>query len=71
MREALKRFRCFEGHQVSLALTDGSTIDDCQLVSLGRDGVENLWVFANGADCFVPHAAVVDLWDARPGRRAA
>jgi hypothetical protein len=69
--QQMKRFRSLEGYQVSLALADGSRIDACQLVSLGRDGVENIWLYANGADRFVPHAAVIDLWEAQPGRHAA
>jgi hypothetical protein len=49
----------------------GSRMDDCQLVSLGRNGVQNIWLFADGTDCFVPHAAVVDLWQVQTGSRAA
>lgn len=59
----------FEGRQVSVALDDGSRIDDCQLVSGGRNGVATLWLFANGADRFVPLHRVVDVWEA-PGSAA-
>jgi hypothetical protein len=55
--------RSLEGRQVSLALADGSRIDDCQLVSAGRGHIETLWVFSNGSDTFVPLAAVRDLWE--------
>jgi hypothetical protein len=63
-----KRFaelRSLEGRQVGVALADGSRIDDCQLVSAGRAGVRTLWVFTNGADTFVPHHDVADVWEFR------
>jgi len=49
-----------EGHRVGIALTDGSRIDDCQLVFAGRDRV---WVFANGHDEFVSSSTVCDFWE--------
>ncbi len=45
-------------------LTDGSRIDDCQLVSAGRNGAATLWLFTNGADRFVALAEVTAVWDA-------
>src|SRR6476469_6503530 len=42
-----------EGRQVSVALRNGSRIDDCQLVSGGRKQVASLWLFSNGEDVFV------------------
>lgn len=53
-----------EGRQVSVALDDGTRIDDCQLVSGGRPGVESLWLFANGTDRFVALHRVVEIWEA-------
>ena len=61
--ERLTQLRSFEGHHVSLALADGSRIDDSQLVSAGRNRVSNLWLFVNGKDAFVPLADVIDLWE--------
>jgi len=61
---ALARLPELEGRQVSVALDDGSRIDDCQLVSGGRHGVETVWLFTNGADRFVPVHHVVDVWEA-------
>ena len=61
---ALARLAGLEGRQVSVALEDGSRIDDCQLVSGGRHGVETLWLFTNGTDRFVPVHHVVDVWEA-------
>ena len=52
-----------EGRQVGLALSDGSRIDDCQLVSAGRPGLQNLWVFSNGADAFIPLELVLEVWE--------
>lgn len=58
--------RAFEGRHVSLALTGGGRIDDCQLISAGRSGTSTVWVFASGADTFLPLADVLDVWE--PGR---
>ena len=52
-----------EGRRVSLALTDGSRLDDCELVSIGH-GAETLWLHVNGDDVFVPVAEVTDAWEA-------
>lgn len=56
--------RQWEGRQVSLALADGSRIDDCQLVSAGRSAAPTLWLFANGADVFVALGDVISVWEA-------
>jgi len=50
----------FEGRRVSLALADGSRIDDCELVLVGRF---KAWVFTNGHDAFVALNRVVDFWE--------
>jgi len=52
-----------EGRRVSLALIDGSRLDDCELVSAGH-GVATLWLFVNGDDVFVPVEEVTDAWEA-------
>jgi hypothetical protein len=52
-----------EGRQVSVALDDGSRIDDCQLVSFGRHNVGTVWLVANGDDLFIPVKRVVDIWE--------
>jgi hypothetical protein len=57
--------KCLEGHRVSIALADGSRIDDCALVSAGRRGDGRLWLYCNGADTFVPLSEVTDLWEPR------
>lgn len=57
------QLRNLEGRRVSLALVDGSRLDDCQLVSGGRRGAESVWVFTNGGDAFIPLGCVVDVWE--------
>jgi len=65
--EALCAPRSLEGRRVSVALRDGSRIDDCQLVSAGRPGTETVWLFSNGIDVFVPVATIVACWEAVAG----
>jgi hypothetical protein len=65
-RDLVIRLKGLEGHNVSLALRDGSRIDDCQLISSGRRWTRTLWLFATGSDTFVPIDEVVDLWETSP-----
>ena len=66
----IRQLRSLEGRRVSVALRDGSRIDDCQLVAAGR-GCTSLWLYA-GTDVFVPLRQVIDLWETTPiGGRAA
>jgi hypothetical protein len=67
-RQRLSHIASLEGRRVSVALADGSRIDDCQLVSTGRNRVRTLWIHANGVDTFLPHDNVVDLWEAVTSR---
>ena len=54
-----RELRRFEGQCVSVALSDGSRLDDVSLVSAsGR----TLWIFHGGQDVFVPVAKVIDFW---------
>jgi hypothetical protein len=53
-----------EGRTVSVALSDGSRIDECQLVSAGRHGVTSLWLALGDTDVFVPIVDVADVWEA-------
>lgn len=59
-----QELEALEGRRVGLAVRGGHRIDDCQLVSAGRGRTRTLWVFADGADTFVPLDDVVDLWEA-------
>ena len=51
----------FEGLNVSIALADGSRLDDVTLISARG---ATLWVFAGGEDRFLPVAQVVEAWPA-------
>jgi hypothetical protein len=66
--ERLSQLRWLEGRRVNVALRDGSRIDDCELVSFGRNRLGSLWLFSNGSDVFVALDDVVDLWE-RSGRQ--
>ena len=48
---------------MSIALADGSRIDDCALLSAGRSEDDRLWLYSNGADTFVSRAEVTDIWE--------
>lgn len=61
--ETVRRLRALEGRHVSVALADGSRIDDCELVSAGPDPAHTVWLYGNRTDIFVPLAAVTDLWE--------
>ena len=60
-----------EGRQVSVALRNGSRIDDCQLVSAPRAQTETMWLFSNGDDLFVSVTDVLDVWEVACTGRAA
>jgi hypothetical protein len=62
-KRRMTQLRALEGRRVSLALADGSRIDDGQLVSAGRTPLRTIWVFFNGTDTFVPLTDVVDVWE--------
>jgi hypothetical protein len=70
-KHGMIELRALEGRQVSLALRDGSPIDDVQLVSAGRGKLQTLWVLAYGMDTFVPLANVVALWETAAVRSEA
>lgn len=57
--EKRRELRRFEGSTVSLALADGSRLDDVNLVS--ARGM-TLWIFSCGEDRFVPVTTVIDAW---------
>ena len=62
------RIRSLEGRCVCVALRDGTRIDDCQLVSCGRQVVTSMWIYSNGFDRFVDLGDVIDLWESEPAR---
>ena len=61
--ERRRELRRFEGSTVSLALADGSRLDDVNLVSARGT---SLWIFASGEDRFVPVTSVIDAWPSVP-----
>jgi hypothetical protein len=66
MNSIRDRLAALVGNNVDLALEDGTTIDDCQLVSLFRSRrVGTAWIFRNGDDAFVPVDAIIDAWEVR------
>lgn len=58
--------RLLEGHRISVALTDGSRVDDCELVAAPRGRSNRLWLCVSGTDRFVPVEAISDIWEPRP-----
>jgi hypothetical protein len=63
MARASTEFRAFEGRQVSVALADGSRLDDCSLVSAGRGATKTLWLVIDRIDAFLPMTDVVAIWE--------
>ena len=57
--------RHLEGQRISLALGDGSRIDDCQLVSAPRGQSDRVWVCAGGRDLFFAVKDIADVWPSR------
>jgi len=57
------RLQALQGRRVTVALRDGTRIDDAQLVSAGSPHRQSLWLFENGSDTFVPLDDVLELWD--------
>ena len=60
---ALRSFRHLEGHHVSVALCDGSRLDDCELVSAGRGRAGTVWLHDGSDDRMVAANEIVDLWE--------
>jgi len=58
--------RSLEGQRVSVALGDGSRIDDAQLVSAPRGQSDRVWLCVGGHDHFVPVEDIADAWPVRP-----
>jgi hypothetical protein len=69
-RSQRQQAQSLQGQNVSVALLDGSRIDDAKLVSAGRTGARRLWLYSNGIDVFVRDAEIIDLWPASPVRAA-
>ena len=57
------RLRALQGQRVTVALRNGTRIDDARLVSACSGRRQSLWLFDNGADRFVALDDVLELWD--------
>ena len=70
MKQVPVDWKALEGRQVSVALVDGTRIDDCQLVSAPRDDLGGVWVHTNGVDSVLPVDHIGDAWEVgyRAGR---
>ncbi len=55
--------RQLEGYRVSVALSSGDRLDDCDLVAGPRGNANRLWLFTAGIDLFVPIADVLAVWE--------
>ena len=66
--EQHRTLRRMQGLTVSVALADGSRLDDVILVSARP---KTVWVFNNGEDLFLSTGDVVDAWETMPVRSAA
>jgi hypothetical protein len=55
--------RELEGYRVSVALSNGDRLDDCDLVATPRGNTNSLWLFTAGIDLFIPMADVVAVWE--------
>ena len=67
-RDVAAKLVHLEGRRVSVAFTDGSRLDDCELVSTGHHGTRTVWLYANGTDVFASPEDVIDIWEVRPPR---
>jgi 1,2-phenylacetyl-CoA epoxidase PaaB subunit len=65
-----RTLRDLEGRHVSVALADGTRVDDCQLVSAGRGGTTTVWLYSS-RDVFVRLSDVIDIWESRSSSRRA
>ena len=63
MKQVPVDWKALEGRQVSVALVDGTRIDDCQLVSAPRGSLRRVWIYADGCDRFLPVHQIGDAWE--------
>jgi len=60
-RASAQALKLLEGRQVNVTLRDGTRIDDCNLVSSGRNRLDTLWLFIDGEDVFVARSDVIEV----------
>src|SRR5689334_19675975 len=71
MTATRSELRGLEGRQVCVTRSDGTQLDVCSLVSAGRASVGTLWLFADGADTFIPLEDVLDIRASAPSYPAS
>lgn len=65
MNNIAHTLRELEGCRVSVALSDGTRIDDAHLLSAPRDSQSRrVWIYDNGSDCFISLDDIRDAWEA-------
>jgi hypothetical protein len=62
------RLQSLRGRRVSVALRDGTRVEDCQLVSVGRSATSTVWFVADGADMFVRREDLIAVWPVASSR---
>ena len=50
--------RRHQGQHIRLALADGTTLENCELVSAGHRRTATIWVLHEGNDAFLPVTAI-------------
>ncbi len=54
--------RNLEGKHIKVQLSDGSLIDDCELISAPRRSRSTLWLFVGGSDRMLALDDVSQVW---------
>jgi hypothetical protein len=65
------RLQSLRGGRVSVALRNGTRIDDCQLISAGHSSTGTVWLVSDGADVFVRREELLAVWPVPGSARAA
>lgn len=65
------RLHSFRGRRVSVALRDGTRIDDCHLVSVGRSSTSTVWLVSAGTDVFFLREELLAVWPIQASPQAA
>jgi hypothetical protein len=56
-----RELRAAEGQRVTVALTDGSLLDDCVVVSAGRLWARSVWLVKGDTDVFSTPEEIADI----------
>jgi hypothetical protein len=58
---SLACLRSVEGQQVMLSLRDGTVLEDCTLVSVGRLWARTVWLLSGDDDLFIRPYEIADI----------